>query len=113
MTATLPLPARGPLQPSPLTPPKASQPLAPWASQDSSTELPTSALMKLLARDIEAAGAVAVRSTPVPWGSSTERSVAAVPVGSALEFHTAASDVKSLLPLEPLGAVASAVGQDS
>ena len=52
---------------------------------------------------------------PVLVGSNTDFMVVAPveAVVSAVEFHTAASEVKSALPFEPLGAAGGDTGQDS
>jgi len=60
-------------------------------------------------------GVLEMICVPVFDGSSTDFSVVVpvLEVGSAVEFQTAASDMKSAFPFEPLGAIGLGTGQDS
>jgi hypothetical protein len=60
-------------------------------------------------------GALAVMSVPVLLGSRTDFTVVApvLLVESAVDFHTAAREVKSAVPLDPLGVGGLGAGHDS
>ena len=75
---------------------------------------PSSGVAEEVVNVIGAAGMLETTSVPVPAGSSIDLSVSGLVllVVSAVEFQTAASEVKSAAPLDPLGAAGGLMGQD-
>jgi hypothetical protein len=103
-----------PDHPSPETPPLAVHCVAPGAPQLSVTDCPIEMLSTDALNVTNAARALGITTVPVLCGSSTALRVAlpVLLVVSAVEFHTAARDVKSATPLLPLGAGGLATGHD-
>ena len=110
-----PLTPSAPLHPSPEEPPPAVQLLAPATLQLSVAVSPSYSEPDEDWNEMPAAAVLGTMRAPVLVGSSTDCSVAppVVLVGSAVEFHTAESCVKSATPFAPLGAVSGTTGQAS
>src|SRR3984885_6655600 len=113
--AMLPEPLNVPVQPSPATPSTAVHCVALGTFQVSTMDEPVDTLYADELKVMFAAAALATTVAPEFGGSNTVLSVAdpVLVVVSATEFQTAANEVKSAAPFEPLGAVGGLTGHDS